>query len=88
MHICMAVAMVIPAGLLVYYAYASDFQAQGRYMMPMVFPFLYFVTLGYENWLEKLTGKEKIKMWISRGGQAIAVLSALLTYFLVYRAAY
>ena len=57
-------------------------------MMPMVFPFLYFVTLGYENWLEKLTGKEKIKMWISRGGQAIAVLSALLTYFLVYRAAY
>ena len=38
--------------------------------------------------LEKLTGKEKIKMWISRGGQAIAVLSALLTYFLVYRAAY
>ena len=41
-----------------------------------------------KNWLEKLTGKEKIKMWISRGGQAIAVLSALLTYFLVYRAAY
>ena len=32
-------AMVIPVGLLVYYAYASDFQAQGRYIMPMALPF-------------------------------------------------
>ena len=31
--------MVIPVGLLVYYAYASDFQAQGRYIMPMALHF-------------------------------------------------
>ncbi|RGF13958.1 DUF2142 domain-containing protein [Blautia sp. AM16-16B] len=88
MHICMVGAMVIPVGLLVYYAYASDFQAQGRYIMPMALPFFYFVTLGYENWSEKLIRNEKISIWICRIGQGTAAISVLLTYVLVYRAAY
>lgn len=88
MHICMVGTMVIPVGLLVYYAYASDFQAQGRYIMPMALPFFYFVTLGYENWSEKLIRNEKISIWICRIGQGTAAISVLLTYVLVYRAAY
>lgn len=88
MRICMAVSICIPIALLIYYAYASDFQAQGRYIMPMVIPFMYFVTLGYENWMDKLVKKEKIKVWVYRLGEGVTVLSAILTYFLVYKAAY
>ncbi|MFR7439707.1 MAG: hypothetical protein ACLUUC_13860 [Fusicatenibacter saccharivorans] len=34
----MAIAMVIPFILLTIYAYSSDFQAQGRYILPMILP--------------------------------------------------
>ena len=56
--------------------------------MPMALPFFYFVTLGYENWSEKLIRNEKISIWICRIGQGTAAISVLLTYVLVYRAAY
>ena len=87
-HLCLLAAMTVPFILLVKYAYSSDFQAQGRYIMPMALPFFYFVTLGYENWSEKLIRNEKISIWICRIGQGTAAISVLLTYVLVYRAAY
>ena len=46
----MLVTMAVPPIVLVWYAYTSDFQAQGRYVMPAVIPVMYFVTLGYEQW--------------------------------------
>lgn len=88
MHLCMGFAMVFPVGLLIYYAYASDFQAQGRYIMPMLLPFMYFVTAGYENWVEKLIKKESIQIWIYRVSHGVIILSAVMTYLFVFRAAY
>lgn len=43
---CMALACLIPIILCVYYSYTWDFQPQGKYLMPMLPPFMYFVTLG------------------------------------------
>ena len=88
----MLLAVVIPFLLLVYYAYCSDFQAQGRYLMPALLPVMYFVTLGYENWMERAVKKEEIREKIRRYffsvGTAMAVLSGILVYLTVVLPAY
>ena len=43
----------LPIGLSFYYSFFSDFQPQGRYIMPMLIPFMYFITLGIQNIMEK-----------------------------------
>lgn len=43
--------MIIPVILAVYYSYASDFQAQGRYLMPMILPLMYFTATGMERFM-------------------------------------
>lgn len=53
--------IIIPIILSIYYSYCSDFQPQGRYIMPMLIPFMYFVTLGMESLTEKVIRREKIK---------------------------
>ncbi len=55
----MLVTMAVPPIVLVWYAYTSDFQAQGRYVMPAVIPVMYFVTLGYEQWFSGIFKKRK-----------------------------
>ncbi len=42
-------SVFIPFGLCVYYSYASDYQPQGRYIMPMLIPFMYFTALGFDK---------------------------------------
>ena len=42
----------LPIGLSFYYSFFSDFQPQGRYIMPMLIPFMYFITLGIQNIME------------------------------------
>lgn len=48
-HLAMLLAVLIPFGLCVYYSYTSDYQPQGRYIMPMLIPFMYFITLGFDK---------------------------------------
>jgi len=49
MHGIMALAIVIPVILALYYSYTYDFQPQGRYYLPMVVPFMYFLAMGFEK---------------------------------------
>ena len=42
-------AMIIPAFLAVYYSYTWEFQPQGRYFLPMVIPFMFFLTIGIQK---------------------------------------
>ena len=46
---CMLAAMIIPNILNAYYSYASDYQPQGRYSLPMIVPLTYFMVMGYGN---------------------------------------
>lgn len=87
-HWCMGIAMVIPFMLLCRYAYASDMQAQGRYILPMILPFMYFITLGYEFLLNRLVKKERVKEMIYYGGAALTAVSAVLVTALVLAPAY
>ncbi len=68
-HIVMAFCMIMPLLLTVHYAYTIDFQAQGRYVMPGLLPFMYYVTRGWEKWWERFRVPFK-------GVQALCVLLA------------
>ncbi len=48
-HACLICCMIIPVVLSVYYSYASDYQAQGRYIMPMVIPMMIYVAAGLKG---------------------------------------
>lgn len=83
-HICLIGAAVIPFILLIIYAYSSDFQAQGRYLMPMLLPMMYFLSRGMEYLLERIPVKEKVKMYICGSICIGYVLSSVLVYFVVF----
>lgn len=43
--------IIIPILLSLYYSYYSDFQPQGRYIMPMILPLMYFVAAGVQRFM-------------------------------------
>lgn len=88
LRVCMLIAMSIPPILLVYYAYASEFQAQGRYVMPALIPIMYFVVLGFDNIISKFVKNEKIRTYVYRVGTGLVVASSVLVYLCVYLPAY
>lgn len=40
---------IITIGLSIYYSYTWEFQPQGRYILPVLIPFMYLVTLGIQK---------------------------------------
>lgn len=48
-HTIMIFCMAMPLILLIRYAYTVDFQAQGRYILPGIIPFMYYTALGWKN---------------------------------------
>lgn len=51
----LVIAVVIPVFLGFYYSYASDYQPQGRYILPALIPLLCFVCFGFNNLSEAYT---------------------------------
>ena len=49
LHVNLIFSALIPAGLAIYYSYASDYQPQGRYVMPCIIPLMYFCVLGFRE---------------------------------------
>ena len=58
-HICNIMAIVTPVCLSFYYSYTMDYQPQGRYLMPMLLPLIYYVVKGYEKGLVRIVKNEK-----------------------------
>lgn len=52
LHYFFIVAMILSVILSVGYSYMSDFQPQGRYIMPSVIPFMYFLISGLKKLIE------------------------------------
>ncbi|MGI6094895.1 MAG: DUF2142 domain-containing protein [Lachnospiraceae bacterium] len=78
-HLTLAAAMIIPVFLSIYYSYTSDFQPQGRYILPMIIPFAYFVVQGIATFLEFFVKKERIRI-ITYGYSLVWILIAVLSY--------
>jgi len=57
----MLLAMIIPNALNLYHSYCVDYQAQGRYSLPMLIPFMYFVVFGLLALTQKLMKTEKVQ---------------------------
>lgn len=49
LNIIMIINIIIPIALSLYYSYYSDFQPQGRYIMTIIIPLMYFMTIGLKN---------------------------------------
>lgn len=63
LHLGFIIAILIPNLLNFWYSYAMDYQPQGRYSMPMLIPFMYYVVWGLNFWMRKVEelGKESWK---------------------------
>lgn len=77
-HIMMLSAMILPAALAVYYSYTWEFQPQGRYFLPMLIPFMYFLAIG----IQKLAGAitTLVGTYSKRAGKTIVSLLYHLLY--------
>lgn len=89
MHGIMALAIVIPVVLALTYSYGYDFQPQGRYYLPMVVPFMYFLAMGFEkivDVVEWCIGKviRKDRVTALTGAFIYHLLYAFLTACLLY----
>lgn len=82
-HLSMAAALVTPVLLFISYAFNNDNQAQGRYILPAVYPIMYFVAKGYGKLLGRFVKKEEIKKWFYGIVSVLWVLGAVLTFLLV-----
>ena len=77
----MGIGMLIPPFLLFYYSFYSDLQAQGRYMISSTIAVMYFVTLGYGWFLEKLPIKENTRNWFYRSVAVLWTVNTFVSYF-------
>lgn len=80
-HCNMIFCMFMPLLLLIHYAYTMDYQDQGRYLLPAVIPFMYYVTEGFY----KLMDLAPVPQWIKTvftGVLAAAVIG--WTVWMVY----
>lgn len=65
-YINMIFCAIMPIILTIRYSYTMDFQNQGRYLLPMLIPLMYYVTIGIERVL-------KIR-WVPKKVVQIAVI--------------
>lgn len=84
----MVLALCIPVLLSLYYSYCSDFQPQGRYLLPMLIPFMFLVTLGLKTLIERLFVSKKFQVFLQACIGAGVVALSVLSYALVLYPAY
>ncbi len=80
-NVNMVMCIIIPVVLLVYYAYTTDYQYQGRYLLPGLIPLFYYVTTG----LRKLLNRKWMPRWLSNVGMFSAIVLPVVStlYMLV-----
>lgn len=74
-HVGMAAAILAPNILNFWYSYATDYQPQGRYSMPMLIPFMYYITKGISFLIRRLC--RRTGAWMRSLAQAGTTLVCL-----------
>ena len=77
---CMLICMIIPNILNAYYSYASDYQPQGRYSLPMMVPMSYFMVMGYGNLFDVQIKIESVR----KGTYAVICIALILLALFVF----
>lgn len=85
---CMLIAIIITFAFLVYYNLYSDFQAQGRYLIPMTIPLMYFITLGIQRLMNLFVKRKKIQNIIYSVICILIIVCTALVYIVTVYPAY
>lgn len=87
-HWIMLIALIIPNIINIYYSYASDYQPQGRYSLPMLIPLGYFMTVGI-SYIGKHCFKNKVaEKFMYYVLNVTIVVVSLCSYFMVFAPTY
>ncbi len=80
LHLGLLVAILVPNFLNLWYSYASSYQPQGRYSMPMLLPFMYYMARGIAFWACKLGHAlaERGQKWLRGIGYGVCVWMAVV----------
>ena len=86
-HVNLLLCILIPIVLCIYYSYTMDYQYQGRYVMPGILPFMYYVTAGLErwagfDWLPKRAGRAVPQLKKLGGIACYATIAVVVTALL------
>lgn len=87
LHLGFGAAILIPNLLNFWYSYATDYQPQGRYSMPMLIPFMYYVVWGIAFWMRKIEkfGKESWKRLVLLAARLVCLWIAGVFLFCVVK---
>ncbi len=77
-------AVLVTIGLSIYYSYASDYQPQGRYILPMMVPFFYLIVSGLIRLIEMFREKDKYTKYICYAIEVIYFVLIIYCYWGVY----
>lgn len=64
--VCLILAVLIPFVLSVYYSWSSDYRAQGRYFSSGFIPFFIFITVGYDEFAQRIASRRGKRLETSR----------------------
>ncbi len=83
-HGGMLCCILIPWMILIVYAYVKEYQAQGRYVLPIVVPLLYYFVRG----LQRLSNLKWVPVWLQNLGIAgtAAMIMGSAVYMVFFRA--
>ena len=73
-HACMAVCILSPLVILLRYAYATDLQYQGRYLLPAIIPAAAYLVKGLREVANRLSAREKWAKWVRPAVAAAYIL--------------
>ena len=78
LHLGLVTAVLLPNIMNIWYSYSNDYQPQGRYSMPMLVPFMYYVTRGIGYWGRRISAG-----WRNRGAQIMKLSGYLVCLWMV-----
>ena len=73
-HINMLYCIFMPVFLTIYYAYTTDYQNQGRYLLPALIPLMYYMTKGIQKLSEISFRGRTFPGWLVNAGIAVCFL--------------
>ena len=85
LEILFGINIIIPIALSISSSFFSDFEPQGRYIMPMLIPFMYFITKGIQNILDKIIKNEKVRKVLQIILMTALVLIAIFTVYYIIK---
>lgn len=73
-HWNMVFCILITIGLMIYYAFTTDYQPQGRYVMPIVIPFMYYIVKGIEKIVTIRFKQHALPPWLINTGLTLCYI--------------